>query len=82
MENKNEYYILSDNSLLSKKKVDEAFEIVNSFRGGAMKTYLSDSEVFANGDCDFVGAVKLFKDKYDTGLIDAVEAIRWLRGTN
>lgn len=80
MENKNEYYVLSDNSILSKQKVDEAFEIVNSFRGGAIKTYLSDSEVFANGD--FVGAVKLFKDKYDTRLIDAVEAIRWLRGTN
>lgn len=36
--------------------------------------------MFANGD--FVGAVKLFKDKYDTRLIDAVEAIRWLRDTN
>ena len=80
MENKNEYYVLSDNSLLSKQKVDEAFEIVNSFRGGAIKIYMLDSEEFAYGD--FVDAVKLFKDKYDTGLIDAVEAIRWLRGTN
>lgn len=80
MENKNEYYVLSDNSLLSKQKVDEAFEIVNSLRGGAIKIYMLDSEVFAYGD--FVGAVKLFKDKYDTGLIDAVEAIRWLRDTN
>ena len=80
MENKNEYYVLSDNSFISKQKVDAAFEIINSFRDGAVKTYLSDSEVFANGD--FVGAVKLFRDKYDTGLMEAIEAIRWLRDTN
>lgn len=80
MENKNEYYVLSDNSFISKQKVDEAFEIINNFRNGAVKAYLSDSEVFVNGD--FVGAVKLFRDKYDTGLMEATEAIRWLRGTN
>lgn len=80
MENKNEYYILSDNSLLSKQRVDKAFEIVNSFRSGAIKTYLSDGEVFAKGD--FVDAVKLFRDKYDTMLGDASEAIRWLRDIN
>lgn len=80
MKNKNEYYVLSDNSFISKQKVDEAFEIVNNFRDGAIKAYLSDSEVFTNGD--FVGAVKLFRDKYDTGLVDAFEAIKWLRAQN
>ena len=80
MESKNEYYILNDNSFISKQKVDEAFEIINNFRNGAVKAYLSDSEVFVNGD--FVSAVKLFRDKYDTGLMEATEAIRWLRGTN
>lgn len=80
MKNKNEYYVLSDYSFISKQKVDAAFEIVNNFRNGAIKTYLTDSEVFANGD--FVGAVKLFRDKYDTGLREATEAIRWLRGIN
>lgn len=80
MENKNEYYILNNNSFISKQKVDAAFEIVNNFRDGAIKTYLSDSEVFTNGD--FVSAVKLFRNKYDTEIGDAAEAIKWLRGTN
>lgn len=80
MENKNEYYILSDNTFLSKQKVDEAFEIIEKLRNGAIKAYLSDSEVFANGD--FVGAVKLFRSKYGTEIGDAFEAIKWLRGSN
>lgn len=80
MKNKNEYYILNDNTFLSKRKVDEAFEVIEKLRNGAIKAYLSDSEVFVNGD--FVGAVKLFRDKYDTGLNDAFEAIKWLRGSN
>lgn len=80
MESKNEYYILNDNSFISKQKVDEAFEIINNFRNGAVKAYLSDSEVFVNGD--FVGAVKLFRNKYGTEIGDAAEAIKWLRGSN
>ena len=75
------HYKLPDGKLISKSRVDAARELLNEvIAGGCTLVELTDSELFASGDK--FEAIKRFRDKHNTGVVDAKQAIEYLRGEN
>ena len=72
------YYQLANGNLISKKRVDSAFELIASLRGGCSLVELSDSELFSKGDK--TEAVMAFYKKHDCSIVEAKAAIEHLRG--
>lgn len=73
------HYKLPDGKLISKRRVDDARELLNKvIAGGCTLVDLSDSELFSNGDR--VEAMLYFRDKYNTTALEAKSAIEHLRG--
>ena len=72
------YCVLSNGELVSKRKVDEAVELIAKMKHGFEVVELTDEELFAYGDK--LDAIKRFRDKYDTSLLEANYAIEFLRG--
>lgn len=72
-----DYYLLGNGDLISKKKVEDALDLIRRVSNGCTIVQLSDSEVFTFGDK--VDAIKLFKEKYDCTLLEAKSAIDFLR---
>ena len=73
----NIYYKLSNGELVPKSKVDTASALIERLKEGCSIVNLSDIDVFTKGDkCD---AVFRFRDKYGTSILEAKEAIEFLR---
>lgn len=73
----NLYYKLSNGELVPKHKVDAAFELIERLKEGCSIVNLSDIDVFTKGDK--FDAILRFRDKYDTSIVEAKEAIEFLR---
>ena len=73
----NLYYKLSNGELVPKHKVDAAFELIERLKEGCSIVNLSDIDVFTKGDK--FDAILRFRDKYDTPIAEAKEAIEFLR---
>lgn len=74
------YYRLSNGELIPKRKVDWALDVLKKLADhGAILTDLTYEEILAKGD-EF-DAVKAFKEKHDCSVLEARNAIRFLRGT-
>lgn len=73
----NLYYELSNGELVPKHKVDAAFELIERLKEGCSIVNLSDIDVFTKGDK--FDAILRFRDKYDTPIAEAKEAIEFLR---
>ena len=73
----NLYYELSNGELVPKRKVDAAFELIERLKKGCSIVGLSDIDVFTKGDK--FDAILRFRDKYDTPIVEAKEAIEFLR---
>ncbi len=76
--NRNLYCLLSNGELVPKRKVDEAVELIAKMKDGVDIVELTDEELFAYGDK--LDAIKRFRDKHDTSLLEANYAIDFLRG--
>lgn len=74
------HYKLSNGSLVSKRKVDEALALISQLEQGYTLVELNDADLFSNGD-KFDAIVRFYK-KYDTTLVEAKAAIEYLRGEN
>lgn len=75
---KNLYCLLSNGELVSKRRVDEAVELIAKMKDGVKVVELTDEELFTNGNK--FDAIKRFHEKYNVGLIEAKCAIEFLRG--
>lgn len=73
----NLYYELSNGELVPKHKVDAAFALIERLKEGCSIVNLSDIDVFTKGDK--FDAILRFRDKYDTPIVEAKEAIEFLR---
>lgn len=73
----NLYYELSNGELVPKHKVDAAFELIERLKEGCSIVGLSDIDVFTKGDK--LDAILRFRNKYDTPIAEAKEAIEFLR---
>lgn len=74
---KNIYYKLNNGELVPKSRIDAAFALIERLKEGCSIVNLSDIDVFTKGDkCD---AVFRFRDKYGTSIVEAKEAIEFLR---
>ena len=62
---------------MPKHKVDAAFELIERLKEGCSIVNLSDIDVFTKGDK--FDAILRFRDKYDTPIVEAKEAIEFLR---
>lgn len=71
------YCKLSNGNLVSKRHVDKAMELINSLRDGFVLVDIDDDELFSKGDK--LDAIQRFREKYDTGLLEAKAAIEFLR---
>ena len=71
------YYELSNGELMPKHEVDAAFELIERLKEGCSIVNLSDIDVFTKGDK--FDAILRFRDKYDTPIVEAKEAIEFLR---
>ena len=74
------YYKLANGDFVPKCKVDKAFELIKSLMDGFDILHLNDSDVMSFGDK--FDAIKLFREKHDCGLMEAKEAIEFMRGKN
>lgn len=72
------YYMLNNGELVSKRKVDDALDLIDKVKKGFTIVNMSDEELFSNGNK--FDAIKRFHEKYDVGLLEAKCAIEFLRG--
>lgn len=72
------YYQLANGELVSKGSVDNAIKLLMRFVQGHSSMYLTDAELFAKGDK--VSALWRFHKKYNTSMVEAKQAIEFLRG--
>ena len=76
--NRNLYCVLGNGELVPKRKVDEAIELIAKMKDGMEVVELTDAELFTYGSK--FEAILRFREKYDTGLLEAKSAIEFLRG--
>ena len=76
-EDMNLYCKLSDGSMIPKYRVDSAINLIEQLKGGYSVVEMSDIDLFTKGD--LIDAVRRFRDKYDTLLVEAKAAIDFLR---
>lgn len=72
------YCKLANGELVPESKVDAALELVVKLRGGYDVMELSDDEIILKGTK--FDAIKSFAHKHNVSLIEAKEAIEYLRG--
>lgn len=72
------YCQLSNGELVSKRSVENAIELVAKLKDGFAIVRLTDEELFTKGNA--IDAVMRFREKYDTSLKEAKDAIDFLRG--
>lgn len=73
------HYKLPDGELVSKSSVDAALALINKVMAAECQLVnMTDSELFSSGDK--IAAIRRFREKYDTHLLDAKYAIEHLRG--
>lgn len=78
MEREYQYYALASGDYLPKNEVDKAFEVIAKFQSScATLVTLSEAEVIKHGSK--FDAVMAFHHKYNCGLVEAKEAIDFLR---
>lgn len=68
---------LTNGDLISKRKVDEAFEIIERLNNGFTLVELPEEELFSKGD-EFE-AVHAYWNKHNCTVLEAREAIKNLR---
>jgi hypothetical protein len=71
------YYKLKNGDMIPKHNIEKAFKLIESLLNGFDIVTLNDSEIISYGDK--VDAIKLFRDKYDCGLVEAKAVIDFLR---
>ena len=74
----NLYYKTNNGDLIAKQAVDSAIRTLEKLKDGFEIVNISDEEVFAKGNK--LAAIRRFREKYDTGLLEAKCAIEFLRG--
>ena len=74
----NLYCKLSNGNIIPKYKVDNAINLVEQLKGGYSVVEMSDIDLFTKGD--LIDAIRRFREKYDTLLVEAKAAIDFLRG--
>lgn len=72
------HYQFSDGTLVSKRTVDAALQLINKMAQGCQPVELTDEELFSKGDK--FEAIKRFYDKHNTTILEAKAAIEHLRG--
>lgn len=73
-----QYYKTNNGDMIAKWEVDSAIRTLEKLKDGFEIVNLSDEEVFTKGSK--LDAIKRFREKYDTGLLEAKCAIEFLRG--
>ena len=73
----NLYYKLNNGNVVPKSKVDDAIDLIGQLKGGYSVVEMSDIDLFTKGD--LIDAIRRFRDKYDTLLVEAKAAIDFLR---
>jgi hypothetical protein len=74
------YYQLANGNMISKKRVDDAREIIAQLNDGYKLIVLNDSQLFSSTNADEFEAVYRFYKKYDCSVMEARAAIKFLRG--
>ena len=72
------YMLLSNGELVSKRKVDDAIDLLAKLKGGVSLVQMTDMDLFTRGDK--FEAIKRFHEKHDVSLLEAKAAIEFLRG--
>ena len=72
------YYQLANGEFVSKKKVDDAIQLLIHVVQGLNPVYLTDEELFTKGNK--IEAVSRYREKHNTSLAEAKQAIEHLRG--
>lgn len=75
---RNLYCMLKNGELIPKAKVNAILDMLIKLSEGFSIVQLTDEELFTKGDK--FDAIKRFREKYDTGLMEAKCAIEFLRG--
>lgn len=76
---KHPYFALSNGELIPKRKVDWALDVLKKLTDhGAILTDLTYEELLSKGD--ELDAVQAFREKHDCSILEARNAIRFLRG--
>ena len=76
---KHPYFALSNGELIPKRKVDQALDVLKKLADhGAVLIDLPYEELLSKGDT--IEAIYAFRDKHNCGLVEARNAIRFLRG--
>lgn len=73
----NLYCKLNNGTMIPKYRVDNAIDLIEQLKGGFSVVEMSDIDLFTKGD--LVDAVRRFREKYDTLLVEAKAAIDFLR---
>ena len=74
----NLYCKLNNGNMIPKYKVDNAINLIEQLKGGYSVVEMSDIDLFTKGD--LIDAIRRFREKYDTLLVEAKSAIEFLRG--
>lgn len=74
----NLYCKFANGDMVSKRRVDDAIELVARLANGFTVVELSDEELFSKGNK--FDAIKRFYEKHHVGLAEAKAAIEHLRG--